>query len=409
MIRSRFAVCAASVALTVAGVTQTTAQTQAPTPTIAAPPPMAAPTVILPPTTAPLPRPASAGTTSGKTTKTPPVTPHLEFNAMSDVIVRDIHLRPLYTTTIRVPEGVTSLVVGAPTLFEVEHKDSEPNLIFVKPATHLPAESNLLIALQSGATISVRLISPGDAGSTDATDFMADFTGRKSMFESGAVVLGTPGTTSAAHAVTPGSPVADHADPHASVQTQGASYAGNTLAASSDTVTPLDADSALSRQAVVGSPHWVTAPELSKMIKADGVAPSCIALAIGDIRQEGGNMVVSFSVLNISKHWVTIMPPQIELANPLLSKREVKKRGSFAQPIASTDYRLDSPKLSPGSRSDGSITFPKPATKTSHESLLLHIAISSAIDTPVYYPLPFVAPSSEELTTQQEGPNARIN
>jgi hypothetical protein len=145
------------------------------------------------------------------------------------------------------------------------------------------------------------------------------------------------------------------------------------------------------------------------MIKADGVAPSCIALAIGDIRQEGGNMVVSFSVLNISKHWVTIMPPQIELANPLLSKREVRKRGSFAQPIASTDYRLDSPKLSPGSRSDGSITFPKPDTKTSHESLLLHIAISSAIDTPVYYPLPFVAPSSEELTTQQEGPNARIN
>ena len=146
MIRSGFAVCAASVALTVAGVTQTTAQTQAPTPTIAAPPPMAAPTVILPPTTAPLPRPASAGTTSGKTTKTPPVTPHLEFNAMSDVIVRDIHLRPLYTTTIRVPEGVTSLVVGAPTLFEVEHKDSEPNLIFVKPATHLPAESELLSA-----------------------------------------------------------------------------------------------------------------------------------------------------------------------------------------------------------------------------------------------------------------------
>jgi len=88
---------------------------------------------------------------------------------------------------------VSSLVVGAPTLFEVEHKDSEPNLIFVKPSTHLPAESNLLIALASGETISIRLISPGDVGSTDPTDFVVDYRGRKSMFESRAVVLGTPG------------------------------------------------------------------------------------------------------------------------------------------------------------------------------------------------------------------------
>jgi len=69
--------------------------------------------------------------------------------------------------------------VGAPTLFEVEHKDSEPNLIFVKPSTHLPAESNLLIALASGETISIRLISPGDVGSTDPTDFVVDYRGRK--------------------------------------------------------------------------------------------------------------------------------------------------------------------------------------------------------------------------------------
>ena len=119
--------------------------------------------------------------------------PNLEFVPTSNVIVRDMHLRPLFTSTIHVGEVVRSLVVGAPTLFEVEHKDSEPNLIFVKPSTHLPAESNLLIALASGETISIRLISPGDAGSTDATDFVVDYRGRKSMFESRAVVLGTPG------------------------------------------------------------------------------------------------------------------------------------------------------------------------------------------------------------------------
>ena len=121
------------------------------------------------------------------------VHPNLEFVPTSNEVVRDMHLRPLFTSTIHVGEAVSSLVVGAPTLFEVEHKDSEPNLIFVKPSTHLAAESNLLIALASGETISIRLISPGDAGSTDPTDFVVDYRGRKSMFESRAVVLGTPG------------------------------------------------------------------------------------------------------------------------------------------------------------------------------------------------------------------------
>ena len=287
--------------------------------------------------------------------------------------------------------------MGAPTLFEVEHKDSEPNLIFVKPSTHLPAESNLLIALASGETISIRLISPGDVGSTDPTDFVVDYRGRKSMFESRAVVLGTPGgnltepSPENARAVAASDPLSSHSD--ATVPRHS---------------TPdLNTDSSLDHQFIVGAPHWVTVPELAKLIKANAKAQNCIAIAIGDIRQEGDNMVVSFSILNISHHWVSIMPPQIELTNPLLSKKEAKKNGSFAEPIASTDYKLDNPKLSPGDRADGSITFPRPDSKISKESLLLHIATSASIDTPVYYPLPFVAPSSEEIIAQQGGTDAR--
>jgi hypothetical protein len=302
---------------------------------------------------------------------------------------------------------VSSLVVGAPTLFEVEHKDSEPNLIFVKPSTHLPAESNLLIALASGETISIRLISPGDAGSTDPTDFVVDYRGRKSMFESRAVVLGTPGRD-----LTEPSPenarAVDASEPLSPIRTP-PSLGHSTLATMPDTQRLLNTDSSLDHQFIVGAPHWVTVPELAKLIKANAKAPNCIAIAIGDIRQEGDNMVVSFSILNISNHWVSIMPPQIELTNPLLSKKEAKKKGSFAQPIASTDYKLDNPKLSPGDRADGSITFPKPDSKISKESLLLHIATSASIDTPVYYPLPFVAPSSEEIIAQQGGTDARTH
>jgi hypothetical protein len=336
------------------------------------------------------------------------VHPNLEFVPTSNVVVRDMHLRPLFTSTIHVGELVTSLVVGAPTLFEVEHKDTEPNLIFVKPSTHLAAESNLLIALASGETISIRLISPGDAGSTDPTDFVVDYRGRKSMFESRAVVLGTPGrdltepSQENARAVDPSEPLRSH--PEITVARHSTSPT-----TSAHSTSDLNTDTSLNHQFVVGAPHWVTVPELAKLIKANAKAPNCIAIAIGDIRQEGNSMIVSFSILNISNHWVSIMPPQIELTNPLLSKKDAKKQGSFAQPIAATDYKLDDPKLTPGARADGSITFPKPDSKISKESLLLHIATSASIDTPVYYPLPFVAPSSEEIIAQQGGTDARTH
>ncbi|WP_130425484.1 hypothetical protein [Edaphobacter modestus] len=313
-----------------------------------------------------------------------PVTPHLAFNPVSKVEVRDVHLRPLFTTAIHVPQHVSSLAVGAPTLFEVEHKDSEPDLVFVKPSTHQAAESNLLIALVGGETISLRLISSGDGGSPDPVDFVVDYRRPKSLFESAGIAdVGAPTEASTQHLTVKNA--------------MGARPA----------IQPMDADTAVGMQGAVGAPHWMTAPELAKLIKANALAPNNIAIAVGDVRQEGETMTVSFSVLNISDHWITVMPPQIELTNPLISKKEAKKKGNFAQPIVSSDYRLDNPKLSPGARSDGSITFPKPDSKLTKESLLLHIATSASIDTPVYYPLPFVAPSSAELIEQKDNDNAR--
>jgi hypothetical protein len=341
------------------------------------------PELHLEPSTTPAP-PASVPATNVMVGKKP-VTPHLAFNPVSNVEVHDLHLRPLFTTAIHVPGVVSSLAVGAPTLFEVEHKETEPYLVFVKPSTHQAAESNLLIAMVGGQTISVRLISSGDTGSADPVDFVVDYRGRKSLFET----AGLGGQSSSTVNMGKSEP----------------SSAGSQVVRSKGLA--MDTETALGRQGMVGAPRWMTAPELAKLIKANALAPNNIAIAVGDIRQEGLSMTVSFSVLNISEHWITLMPPQIELTNPLISKKEAKKKGNFAQPVASTDYRLDSPKLSPGARSDGSITFPKPDSKLTRESLLLHIATSASIDTPVYYPLPFVAPSSAELIEQQEGDNAR--
>jgi hypothetical protein len=81
---------------------------------------------------------------------------------LSKATVTDVHVKPLFTTTIRLPEAVSSVAVGAPTLFEAEHSDQEPRLVYIKPSTKQPAESNLVITMQSGETISMRLISDGN-------------------------------------------------------------------------------------------------------------------------------------------------------------------------------------------------------------------------------------------------------
>src|SRR5712692_10144291 len=70
-----------------------------------------------------------------------------------------------FVTTIRMPETVNSVVVGDPALFQVEHSEREPELVFVKALTMRPAESNLLISTTRGRVASLLLISRGEQDS----------------------------------------------------------------------------------------------------------------------------------------------------------------------------------------------------------------------------------------------------
>ena len=67
------------------------------------------------------------------TNSQPDVKPAVTDLPVSGGSVTDLHLGPLFTTTIRLPEPVTSVAVRAPAQFEVEHSDLEPRLVFVKP------------------------------------------------------------------------------------------------------------------------------------------------------------------------------------------------------------------------------------------------------------------------------------
>jgi hypothetical protein len=60
-----------------------------------------------------------------------------------------------FTAAIRLPETVSSVVVGDPALFKVEHSEKEPRLVFVKPVSAGTAESNLLISTVAGHSVSL--------------------------------------------------------------------------------------------------------------------------------------------------------------------------------------------------------------------------------------------------------------
>ena len=72
-----------------------------------------------------------------------------------------LHLRPEFESTIRMPEEITSVILGSPGEFKAEHSEGEPEYVYVKPITKEPAQSNLLIATGSGQHVTLELVSDG--------------------------------------------------------------------------------------------------------------------------------------------------------------------------------------------------------------------------------------------------------
>src|ERR1035441_10335273 len=110
------------------------------------------------------------------------VAPVISKLTISPDTVTDLRWKPFYAATIRMPEAVSSVVVGAPTLFLAEHNEHEPELVVVKPITPDVAVSNLLIATKSGQVVSLRLMSDGSApGSAKPVDFVLIYKRRGSF------------------------------------------------------------------------------------------------------------------------------------------------------------------------------------------------------------------------------------
>ena len=72
------------------------------------------------------------------------VSPQVRTKTTADSKITEIELEAHFVTTIRLPEPVNSLVVGDPALFQVEHSEQEPALVFVKALTNEHARATCL-------------------------------------------------------------------------------------------------------------------------------------------------------------------------------------------------------------------------------------------------------------------------
>ena len=100
------------------------------------------------------------------------IVPQVRTKPTADSKITSIELAAHFVTAIRVPEAVNSVVVGDPALFQVEHSEHEPELVFVKALTNEPAESNLLISTARGRQISFLLVSGGGGPNSAKVDFL---------------------------------------------------------------------------------------------------------------------------------------------------------------------------------------------------------------------------------------------
>jgi hypothetical protein len=271
--------------------------------------------------------------------------------------VTDVHLHPFFTTTIRLPDSVTSLAVGAPTLFKVEHSADDPRLVFIKPVTAEAETSNLIIDLQSGQEISLRLLSEGKS-TTVPVDFVVNYEPRQSF------LIGSTDEVASSTTTDPDPPATTSA-----------------------------IDLALNQQSELASPDWSTGRSKDARNSNRTDSGKSIRGALGAVRERGQLMLAAYSVVNTSDRWIEVLPPQVELRSPDADGHKKNKKDQvLAEQIPVSGYRLTARRLAPGERADGAMEFSRPGFKQSADHLVLELGTASAVDHPMLLPLPFVAP-----------------
>lgn len=285
-------------------------------------------------------------------TESSTVVPKITTVSIEEGVVTVLHLGIGYTTSVRLPEEISSVVLGNPASFKAEHSEAEPRLVFLKPITPQSAESNVLITTKSGQEISLHLINRGQAAGNSTVDFLVEYRHPQGvLISAGMQSFLIPEMRSAiqAGAVNP--------------------------SANAEKVDVIGRE--LEQQKAISTPMWQ-----GKELVA----------AVGESREFEHRTLLRFSVLNNSRRVIELLAPQIEFSGIAGHK----KGGSQikAEPVAISEYRMTTRRLAPGERADGVVVFERPAFKESSERLQLQLAETEQIDRPILLPVPFVANTS---------------
>ena len=259
-----------------------------------------------------------------------------------------LHLHPGFVSSVRLPEEVSSVVLGDPAAFKGEHSEAEPKLVFFKPASPKPARSNALITTRSGREVSLTLVSNGASAHSEPVDYVLEYQPQRSFLISAAypsVLIGESKTRGDEHPVIPNGIPKNNGDEH--------------RAPTQQLNSPLDWHGKELRVAVARS------------------------------EEKGSDMTVTFSIANDSSRTIELLPPQVQLAGTAQKHHKAIK----AEPVPVKDYRLAARRLPPGATTEGTVVFERPAFKESREQLLLQIAQAGEVDRPVLTPIAFVAPA----------------
>lgn len=322
------------------------------------------------------------------------IDPQVRSKPTADHKITAVELTAHFVTAIRAPEPVNSVVVGDPALFQVEHSEHEPEMVFVKALTTEASESNLLISTIKGRQISILLVNHGHASSPSKVDFLLRYQNAGGfLIEPDPVPFALVAQTTSLDKTSPASPferVAKPAGLAASFTTPAAGLKSASLQsvatpeATSESKTD-SLDSLLERQKLAPLPTLY-----GEHMESDGDKGARLRAGISEVRDGGQQVIVLFSVVNTSKHPILLMPPQIQLGGRNRSGKLIKReRWSTAEQLPVIDSRLSKRRIAPGERADGVVLFERPPYKRSSETLFLQMAESGAVDKPVLAPIGF--------------------
>jgi hypothetical protein len=257
-----------------------------------------------------------------------PAQPHVSRLTIEMQTVSVVHLRPGFVSSIRLPEEVSSVVLG-------------------NPLTSKAAETNALITTKTGHEIPLHLVSNGRFGGPDVD-----------------VLL-------------------EYERPHSfMIPAAESSFGiGETRSVNSEISTQIKPDSTTT---------WMQ-EQLLKQTKSPihQWTGKRLQVAVSEAAERDNRMSVAFSVLNNSEATLELLPPQLRLAGPTKENGGHKVK---AEPVPIDQYSLTARKLAPGSRADGVLLFERPQFKESSEQLLIQIVQADQVDRPVLVPISFTAP-----------------